>query len=125
MSTSQNESEEERFDRFSKEFNEKVEDYQKDDENAWSFLDNRQQEIMDAEVSNDKKVDAFNGVLAALFNIFPGNNTEYCRVLEKQLKYINRKDKVSLLRIAKDVELHKSGVDIMLYMARKSNKNNK
>lgn len=104
-----------RFELRSKEFNKAIENYSREDDNAWSFIENRQQEIMDSAVSNERKFRAFDGVLAALYNIFPRSNTAYCQALEKQLTYVNKKNTSDLERMAKDAYFHRHGVDIMQY----------
>ena len=104
-----------RFELRSKEFNKAIENYSREDDNAWSFIENRQQEIMDSAVSNERKFRAFDGVLAALHNIFPRSNTAYCQALEKQLTYVNKKNPSDLERMAKDAYFHSHGVDIMQY----------
>ncbi|MBR1600056.1 MAG: hypothetical protein IJ677_00600 [Alphaproteobacteria bacterium] len=104
-----------RFELRSKEFNKAIENYSREDENAWSFIENRQQEIMDSAVNNERKFRAFDGVLAALHNIFPRSNTAYCQALEKQLTYVNKKNSEDLERIAKDAYFHSHDVDVMLY----------
>ncbi|MBQ8481779.1 MAG: hypothetical protein IJ532_04530 [Alphaproteobacteria bacterium] len=91
-----NMAEEVHFELRCKEFNKAVENYSKEDESAWSFIESRQYEIMDAHVSNERKVRAFDGVLAALHNIFPSNNAAYCDVLAKQLPYIDKKNPADL-----------------------------
>ena len=70
---------------------------------------------MDSAVSNERKFRAFDGVLAALHNIFPRSNTAYCQALEKQLAYVNKKNPSDLERMAKDAYFHSHGVDIMQY----------
>lgn len=98
-----------------KEFNKAVENYSPEDENAWSFIENRQQEIENYSVSNEKKAKAFDGVLVALYNIFPRDNTAYCEVLEKRLTYTDKKNTAEVELIAKDAYFHSRGVDIMKY----------
>lgn len=97
------------------EFNQAVETYRQNDENAWSLLENRQQEIENLSVSNEKKAQAFDGVLAALSSIFPRDNTAYCQALTKRLAYTDRKNIADMERIAKDAYFHRRDVDIMLY----------
>ena len=103
------------FELNSKKFKAAVGDYAKYDDRAWSFIEIRQQEIENAAVSNEKKANAFDGVLAALYNIFPQSNTAYCQALEKRLAYTDKKASHDLERIAKDAYFHSRGVDFMLY----------
>ena len=107
--------EETRFELRCREFNAAVDDYKPNDDNAWSFIENRQQEIADAFVSDEKKAKAFDGVLAAIYNIFPRANTAYCQALDKRLSYTDKKNADELARIAKDAYFHSHDVDIMQY----------
>ena len=107
--------EETRFEVRCREFNAAIEDYKPNDDSAWSFIENRQYEIADALVANEKKAKAFDGVLAALHNIFPQSNSAYCKALEKRLAYTDKKNTADLERIAKDAYFHRRNVDIMQY----------
>lgn len=107
--------EETRFEVRCREFNAAIEDYKPNDDSAWSFIENRQYEIADALVANDKKAKAFDSVLAALHNIFPQSNSAYCKALEKRLAYTDKKNTADLERIAKDAYFHRHHADFMLY----------
>lgn len=106
-------SEKEKFDNRCAEFNEEVKEYKPYDNRAWSFLDSRQYEIMDAAVDNQSKVDAFTGVLAAIYRIFPQDHKYYCQALERQLAYTDDKNPDDIKRIAQDAYLHQrnSGIE--------------
>ena len=103
------------FDIHCKEFNKAVDNYKPYDDNAWSFIDLRQQAIMDALVDNERKAQAFDGVLAAIYRIFPNSNTVYCKALEKRLAYTDRHNVADLERIANDAYCHRRDVNIKLY----------
>lgn len=107
--------EETRFEIRCKEFNAAIDGYKPNDDSAWSFIENRQYEIADAFVADEKKAKAFDGVLAAIHNIFPQANSAYCRALEKRLAYTDKKNTADLERIAQDAYFHRRGVDIMQY----------
>jgi len=110
-----NKLEDARFEVRNNEFNKAVGEYKTNDDSAWSFIENRQQEIMDFAVSNEKKAQAFDGVLAALHNIFPQSDTAYCQALEKRLMYTDKKNTADMERIAKDAYFHRRNADIMQY----------
>lgn len=107
--------EEARFEIKSKDFNKAIENFAQEDERAWFLIDSRQFEIMDSLVSKEKKAKAFDGVLAAIHNIFPRANTAYCQALSRRLSYTVKKNTADMERIAKDAYLHHRGVDFMQY----------
>ncbi len=104
-----------RFDNLCEEFNKAVKNYHPYDDSAWSFLDIRQQEIMNAEVDNERKVEAFNGVLAAIFRIFPQNDKYYCQALSRQLAYADSNNPDAIKRIAQDAYMHQRNSSIEDY----------
>lgn len=107
--------EEEKFKKRCEEFNQEVKEYKPYDDSAWSFLDSRQYEIMDAAVDNQSKVEAFNGVLAAIYRIFPQADKYYCQALERQLAYADSTNPAAIKRIAQDAYLHQRNSDIEGY----------
>jgi len=108
-------SEKENFDKRCAEFNKEVNEYKPYDDRAWSFLDARQYEIMDAMVDNKSKADAFGGVLAAIYRIFPQDHKYYCQALERQLSYTDEKNPDDIKRIAQDAYMHKRNSTIEDY----------
>ena len=107
--------EKEKFDKRCEEFNQEVKEYKPYDDRAWSFLDSRQYEIMDAAVDNQSKVEAFNGVLAAIFQIFPQDHKYYCQALSRQLAYADGSNPADIKRIAQDAYLHQRNSTIEDY----------
>lgn len=107
--------EEARFEIRNNEFNKAVAEYRVNDDAAWSLIESRQFEIADSIVSNQKKAQAFDGVLAAISGIFPQNDTAYCKALAQRLAYTDKKNVADMERIAKDAYFHRRNADFMLY----------
>ena len=109
--------EEKNFDALSDKFQQTISafDSGSEAEEAYSILDLRQFEIMDALVDNDKKAKAFDEVLWETSRIHPHANTYYCKVLQKRLALTEKGHDADLERLAKDAYIHRRGVDFSLY----------
>ncbi len=107
--------EDERFDILSKSFKVASTPHKEGDEAAWSLLTNRQHEIMDAEVSKEKKVEALNYLLNEIDRIFPQSHKFYCQILQQCLQLTQTKEPWILEFIAKQAYMHKRYADISDY----------
>lgn len=107
--------EDERFDILSKSFKVASTPHKEGDEAAWSLLTNRQHEIMDAEVTKEKKVEALNYLLNEIDRIFPQSHKFYCQILQQCLQLTQTKEPWILEFIAKQAYMHKRYADISDY----------
>ena len=107
--------EETRFEISSSRFNQTISRLPPGDESAWSILDSRQFEIMDATVTKSTKAQAMDRVLWEISRLHPRADTAYCQALEKRVALTDKKDQTDLLRLAQDAYMHRRTANITLY----------
>ena len=78
-----------------------------EDDSSWSVIDLRQQEILDANVDNKRKAEAFDYVLNEISRVHPRTNFAYCQALERRLIFTPAKDDVALQLISRLAYAHR------------------